>query len=102
MSLTSAHGSQILIGVVLALIGKNKERLLRTDGLPEFCDIFREAQRACFDSDELIAAARDQLKQASSHSAISSVKMLQTNMQETVADSLERRRYEVIMQVFVL
>ena len=38
--LVPGEGSQILIGVVLVLIRRNRTTLLMADGLPEFIDIF--------------------------------------------------------------
>jgi len=35
------EGSKILIGVILAIIRRNLDTLLQTDGLPEFIDTFR-------------------------------------------------------------
>ena len=86
----------MLIGVVLALIRKNRRKLLAADGLPEFCDIFREAQRHCFESSKLLSAARSELATVA-RKGLSTVQKLRDDLQLQVADGLESRRYEIVM-----
>eukprot|EP00750_Incisomonas_marina_P015132 INCI18090.2.p1 GENE.INCI18090.2~~INCI18090.2.p1 ORF type:complete len:1405 (-),score=209.33 INCI18090.2:1631-5845(-) len=92
------QGSQVLIGVVLALIRRNRTQLLQADGLPEFCDIFRDAQRRCYDCSALLRAARSELALIRKRRSLGGVTKLRDDLQVQVADSLESRRYEVVMQ----
>lgn len=90
--------TQVLIGVVLALVRRNRTQLLQADGLPEFCDIFRDAQRRCYDCSTLLRAARSELALVRKRRALGGVTKLRDDLQVQVADSLESRRYEVVMQ----
>ena len=133
------EGSKILIGVILAIIRRNLDTLLQTDGLPEFIDTFRVrkplivpllsllwvavsktwrgvlflsherlfgqshvgqqgAMRRSFHSNELISDAREELRILRAQVQGKAVWQLRQELTLFVADGLERRRYEIIMQ----